>query len=141
MFFLLLCDLLNGTLCLLRNPIAGDIKLEGRLYVIEFVKDKYERRICYEFIKIMGDNIIFPKGHITFETLHLSRNTLYVLDQKHQQALPLAPFLIFETCPRCHIHETFFLEITNKEESTYHTYRGNHRLKTDKYIQSFRIDG
>jgi hypothetical protein len=29
----------------LRNSIAGDIKLESRLYVIEFVKDKHERRV------------------------------------------------------------------------------------------------
>jgi hypothetical protein len=37
--------MLNGTIFLLRNSISGDIKLVDKLYVIEFVRDKHERRI------------------------------------------------------------------------------------------------
>ena len=91
----------------------------------------------YEVVKIMGDNIIFPKDTLHFQDLRLSRNILYLLDKEQQQILPLAPFLIFEVCPYCHIQETFFLEITNDKLSTYHTYRANHRLKTEKYLRNF----
>jgi len=102
--------------------------------------DVSETAFNYEIVKLVGDNVIFPKGSLSFASLRLSKNTLYVIDQHHQETVSLAPFLIFETCQVCHIQETFFLEITNESESTYHTYRSNHRLRTDKYLKQFRLD-
>jgi O-acetyl-ADP-ribose deacetylase (regulator of RNase III) len=96
--------------------------------------DFTENGISYDVTKLMGDNVIFPKENIIVSNLHLAKCVLYMYDEANEQALCLHPFLIFETCPFCQIQETFFLEKNTEKEGTYHTYRANHRITTDKYI-------
>lgn len=87
----------------------------------------------YDVIRLMGDNLIFKNESIFVKSLRLPKEKLYILDVKNEAALSLNPFLVFEICPHCHIQETFFLEKNNTKESSYHTYRANHRMTSDKY--------
>lgn len=94
----------------------------------------------YETLKIMGDNVIFPKDILRCRDLRLSKNVLYLFDRESQQALCMHPFLVFEMCPHCKTQETFFLEKNNNKDSEYHTYRANHRMKAGRYLQYFGIE-
>jgi hypothetical protein len=95
--------------------------------------DITENGFAYEVIRVMGDNVIFPKESIVVPNLRLSKHSLYMFDKINEQALCLHPFLVFETCPYCQIQETFFLEKNTDKEGVYHTYRANHRITTEKY--------
>lgn len=130
-------DLYEGLICEL------DATLEGLAFMTEYPlivvtqTDVREMDFEYQIVKLMGDNVIFTKDTLHTTSLRLAKDTPYILDERRQQVLSLPPFLIFETCPNCHIQETFFLEHTSSDELTYHTHRANHRLYTKKYLERF----
>lgn len=95
----------------------------------------------YQIMKLMGDNVVFPKDTLRSGSLRLAKDTPYILDKNRIYALPLKPFLIFESCPYCHTQETFFLEKTESDKLSYHTHRSNHRLSTKKYLDCFKSLG
>jgi hypothetical protein len=94
---------------------------------------------CFEYdvIEIMGENVIFPKRSLRCNSLRLSKGVVYVIDHANEHALPLSPFLVFETCPFCSVQETFFLESCSSNGATFHTYRSNHRIQTNNYSRYF----
>jgi hypothetical protein len=84
----------------------------------------------YTVTRVMGESMVFRSEAVT-SRLRLPKGSLGLWDSGSAHFLDVGPFITLQTCPTCHLIDTFFLSRSEENKGTYMTYRGNHQLNRD----------